>query len=158
MSSYIYFQSLRECLRFKRLFPWVLVGFVTLIIAALWQRIMPDSTPSERYGDLLGLLVFRIVPLASTVFSTAVIGQEVEQKTIVYLLTRPVSRTKLLIFRYLSSVTAVALIGIVITLGLSAVCLHGLSNTTLLKDIGAIVLGAFAYGALFTFFSLIVRL
>ena len=43
------------------------------------------------------------------IFGTGVVSREVEQKTIVYLLTRPVARWRILLMRYLAAVTAITL-------------------------------------------------
>jgi ABC-2 type transport system permease protein len=102
------------------------------------------------------MLVFRIVALASAIFTTAIISQEVEQRTIVYLLTRPVPRWKLLLIRYLASVLVVGVLGVIGALLTSWGAFGSLGGNDLLgKDVMALLVGAFAYGALFLFISLI---
>src|SRR5207253_480011 len=105
MESYLYFSSLREFLRFKRLVPWLLLAVLGMGLAILWPYLNKLSHPQDQYASVSEMLVFHVLALASAIFSTAIVGQEVEQKTIVYLLTRPVSRWKLLLARYLASAT-----------------------------------------------------
>src|SRR5579862_2912550 len=109
MASYIYFSTIREFLRFRRLFPWILLGFAGMFLAIAWPYLNRFADRQEQYTGVSSMLVFHVEALASAIFSTAIISQEVEQKTIVYLLTRPVSRWMLLIMRYLASATVVAL-------------------------------------------------
>lgn len=152
MEQAIFGQALSEYLRFRRIWPWIFLGLFCLTLAALWNRLLTSATPLETYSSVSMILVFRIVALASAIFTTAIISQEVEQRTIVYLLTRPVERWKLLLIRYLASVIVVSLLGI-LAAGLTAI---GAQSTTLLpNDAKAIILGAFAYGGLFLLVSLL---
>ena len=138
---------------------WVLISFVLFGMAILFKRVNPDKSAEEMYALLSSILVFRLLPLASAIFSTAVISQEVEQKTIVYLLTRPIPRGQLIGMRTLASVTVVALVTFLGAILVSA-AVHGsgaLSNPLLWRDLKAIIFGAAAYGALFVFVSLLIN-
>jgi ABC-2 type transport system permease protein len=150
--------SLREFLRMRRLLPWIVLSLGALVLAMFWGRILPTSTPPQQYGTVSSMIVFRMLALASAIFTTAIISQEVEQKTIVYLLTRPVPRWKMLLSRYVASVLVVVLLGLFGALMVS-IGVYGLggafSHPLLAKDALAIVLGAFAYGALFLLISLL---
>jgi ABC-2 type transport system permease protein len=157
MEAFLFSHALRDFLRLKRILPWIGLGILSAVIGKAWHQVVPDATQAQQYGDVAAMLVFRMVALASAIFTTSIISQEVEQKTIVYLLTRPVPRWKLLLMRYLASVVVVAGIGI-----LSACMLSGalfgprfLQNDLLLNDMKAIVVGALGYGALFLFVSLL---
>lgn len=60
------------------------------------------------YDTLAALLVFGFVlVILSVVFGTGVITREIEQKTIVYLLTRPIARWRILLMKYLAAALAV---------------------------------------------------
>jgi len=157
MFGVVYSYALKDFLRFSRLIAWLILGGLTFLLGAVWQRLMPGSTPSQSYGDVSTLMVFRILPLASAIFSTSVISQEVEQKTIVYLLTRTVPRPVLLLGRYAASVTVVALVSAFTAILLSVSTFHSgaLGNALLWRDLGSIGLAALAYGSLFTFVSLL---
>ena len=155
-----YQYMLREALRFRKLIAWLLLSIVALTMAAMWHYISKGSedplTATDRYVNVVNLLVFRLLPLASAIYTTMVVSQEVEQKTIVYLLTRPIERWKLLAGRWGATVTAViiiSLIGMVATLiGAGG---PGNVHVNFLLDIVALVLGAAAYGSLFLFITLL---
>lgn len=159
MEAYLFTSSLRELLRFKRLAIWILISLAAMGLAALWPKIYPGSTESQQFVTVVQFIVFHVLALASAIYTTAVVSQEVEQKTIVYLLTRPVARWKLLLMRYLASSTVVSFVGIlgVVLVSFGVYKGGGLSNEYLPKDILATVVGAFAYGALFLIGSLLVN-
>jgi hypothetical protein len=72
------------------------------------------------YGALASLLVFGFVlPILAVVFGTGAISQEMEQRTIVYLLTRPVARWRILLIKYLAAWLAISLTGILAMLVLA---------------------------------------
>ncbi|HSI72814.1 MAG TPA: ABC transporter permease subunit [Fimbriimonas sp.] len=156
MEQAIFGQALREYLRPRRVIPWIMLGLICALLAYSWKFLEPKSDALHQYANVSSMLVFRIVALASAIFTTAIISQEVEQRTIVYLLTRPVARWKLLLIRYLASVLVVAVLGILAALFTSFGAFKTLGGNELLsKDILALVVGAFAYGALFLFVSLL---
>lgn len=156
MEQYLVVQALKDFLRFRRLLPWVLLFAFTFGLGVLWHTLSPYASKAEQYSQISSILVFRMLALASAIYTTAIIGQEVEQRTIVYLLTRPIPRWKLLITRFIASVTVVAGIGVVSAWLLSVAVFQGsgFSNPLLVKDIEALCVGALSYGALFLFVSL----
>lgn len=157
MTSAIFSQALREYLRPKRVLPWLFLAIICLALAAVWSKINPSATPTDKYAIVSSMLVFRLLALASAIFTTAIVSQEVEQRTIVYLLTRPVPRWRLLLTRYVASVIIVSLIGVFASVVTSIGAYGGgfASNPLLGKDILALTIGALAYGALFLFVSLL---
>lgn len=159
MESYLYLSSLREFMRFKRTVIWIVMGLVGLLLGSLWHRLSESSTPTDQYTTVTGILTFHVLALASAIFTSAVVSQEVEQKTIVYLLTRPVARWKILLFRFLASVTAVAILSIfgVLCVSFGVYGNKLFSNALLLNDLLAVLFGAFAYGALFLLLSLLLN-
>ncbi|MEZ0327385.1 MAG: ABC transporter permease [Fimbriimonas sp.] len=156
MELAIFSQAIGEYLRPKRVLPWLVLGGICAVLAFYWRTLQPRTLPVEQYATVSSMLVFRIVALASAIFTTAIISQEVEQRTIVYLLTRPVPRWKLILIRYLASVIVVGVLGIIGALLTSLGAFRGMGGNPLLaKDLQALMMGAFAYGALFLFVSLI---
>jgi ABC-2 type transport system permease protein len=157
MSAAIFTHALRDYLRPRRIIPWLLLAGVCLLLAAVWRQLDRTATQADQYAAVSSILVFRLMALASAIFSTAIISGELEGRTIVYLLTRPVPRPLLLLSRYAASVVVVAALGIVSALATSvgAYGVKFLSNPLLGMDIVALIVGAVSYGALFLFVSLI---
>lgn len=74
------------------------------------------------YGTLASLLVFGFVlPILSVVFGTGAVSQELEQRTMVYLLTRPVPRWRILLAKYLAAWIVISLTAVLAVLALAAV-------------------------------------
>lgn len=151
---------LKESLRFRKLVAWLILSICGFALAASWQYLSFGSqspiSATDRYVNVVNLLVFRLLPLASAIYTTMVLSQEIEQKTIVYLLTRPIERWKLLLGRWAATVTAVIIISIIgmvlTTLGAGG---FGKVHVSYWRDLLAIALGAMAYGSLFLFVTLL---
>jgi ABC-2 type transport system permease protein len=156
MEGYLFLSSFSDYLRLKRLIPWLLVAAAVFGIAYSFRSLKSDFAPTDAYVLLVDTLVFRILPLAAAVFSSAVVAQEVEQKTIVYLLTRPVPRWKLILYRSLAAMAVVFIVSALAAIGVSLGSFGG-ANRFLVSDLEAIALGSVAYVALFTFASLLVN-
>jgi ABC-2 type transport system permease protein len=156
MEQAIFAQAIREYLRFRRIFPWLLLAGFCMFVAYYWNQLQAGATGDVAYSNVSSIFVYHIVALASAIFTTAIISQEVEQKTIVYLLTRPVPRWKLLSIRYVAASLVVGAVGIVCSVFASLGAFHTLgSNPLLAKDCIALVVGGFAYGGLFLLVSLL---
>jgi ABC-2 type transport system permease protein len=120
--------------------PVLLVGLVTGFGDA---RIQPE--------DLDSIIVRLVLPLIALVFGTAAIGAELDEGTIVYLLTKPVRRTRLVASKALvaGGLTAVlvlpsgVLTGLVATLGGSDILAAGVAYGL------AAAIGGIAYATLF---------
>lgn len=151
METAIFTQALTEYFRLRRISLWVVLCVLCAILALYWSKLQTSSTPEQTYTSVVSLMVFHIVALASAIFTTAIVSQEIEQRTIVYLLTRPVPRWKLLLVRYVASVVVVFFVGLVGIL-LTAAASHYYALVG--KDLVAIFVGAMAYGALFLVVSL----
>ncbi len=108
------------------------------------------------FGMIMWLLYIRfIVPVLGVFYGTALIADEVDDKTITYLFTRPVPRGAVLIGKYLAYVGCTALLVLpsvilvyflVVPLGGGSI---GESFPALLEDLGMLIVGLIAYGAVF---------
>jgi ABC-2 type transport system permease protein len=155
---FVFSQALRENLRFRRLLPWIFLGFFTFILGSIWLSLEPSSNAEDAYSQILSLIVFRGLALAAAVYSTGIVSQEVEQRTIVYLLSRPVPRARLLVARYASAAIPVSIVGMFCVVMLSLACYHGVPpNQQLFRDCLAVILGSFAYCAVFLLVSLLLN-
>jgi len=108
------------------------------------------------FGGMIWLLYLRfIVPVLGIFYGTALIADEVDDKTITYLFVRPISRSAILVGKYLAYLvtTVFVVLPSVVILYLLVVPLgHGSlagSFLDLLKDLGLLGVGLAAYGALF---------
>jgi ABC-type transport system involved in multi-copper enzyme maturation permease subunit len=151
----------------RSVFLGVLVGGPVLLAALI--RIVTATTPFWRlsinggrvggpalFGLMIWLLYIRfIVPVLGVFYGTALIADEVDDKTITYLFTRPVRRGAVLFGKYLAYVACTALLVLpsvvlvyflVVPLGGGSI---GASFPALVEDLCMLIIGLIAYGAVF---------
>lgn len=159
MHPYLFISSLKDMLRPMRIFVWVLLGVVLALVALLWSKMSRESFGVEQYTLLTSTIVYRIVALAAAMFTMTVVAQDIEQKTIVYTLTRPIPRPTTLISRALAAIASVTLMSW-ISLTLIALVILGPGFVTYSEfwlDMVVMLVGASAYSALFIFVTLIMN-
>ncbi len=108
------------------------------------------------FGLFIWLLFLRfIIPVLGVFYGTSLVADEVEDKTITYLFTRPISRGAVVIGKYLAYLAATVLVVLpsVMVLYFLIVPTGGGSLAAafpaLLKDLGLLGLGLAVYGSLF---------
>jgi ABC-2 type transport system permease protein len=108
------------------------------------------------FGMMIWLLYIRfIVPVLGVFYGTALIADEVEDKTITYLFTRPIPRSAVLVgkyFAYLVCTSLLILPSVVLVYFLIVPISEGSIGAafpSLVKDLGMLVVGLAAYGAVF---------
>jgi ABC-type transport system involved in multi-copper enzyme maturation permease subunit len=111
------------------------------------------------YGMMIWLLYVRfLVPVLGVFYGTSLIADEVDDKTITYLFTRPIPRRAVIIGKYLAYLVCTVLLllpsvvivfFLVVPLGRGAT-IAGMFPT-LLTDLGMLAFGLAAYGAVFAF-------
>src|SRR5438128_9066547 len=106
------------------------------------------------FGTAISVLYLRfIVPALGVFYGTSLIADEVEDKTITYLFTRPISRGAIVLGKYLAyllCVLAVILPSVAVVFMVMVPFRDmGTLFGTLTSDLGVIALGLAAYGAVF---------
>jgi ABC-2 type transport system permease protein len=107
------------------------------------------------FGMMMWLMYIRfIVPVLGVFYGTALIADEVDDKTITYLFTRPIPRGAVLIGKYLAYLvcTTLLILPSVVLVYFLIVPLNGTiggSFPSLVADLGMVALGLAGYGALF---------
>jgi ABC-type transport system involved in multi-copper enzyme maturation permease subunit len=159
--------SLGEMLWSRRTIFMGLVVGVPVVLAAIIRLFTALGAPGMRVNNIaidgptmFGLMVwmfFRlIVPVLGVFYGTALIADEVEDKTITYLFTRPIPRGAVLLGKYLAylacsvfvvlpSVAIVWLLVIPINGSLAA------NFVDMAKDLALLTVGLAIYGAVFAF-------
>ena len=109
------------------------------------------------FGMMIWLLYIRfIVPEPDEFYGTALIADEVEDKTITYLFTRPIPRGAVLVGKYLAYLVCTVLLvlpSVVVVYFLVAPLGGGIGESfpALLADLAMLAVGLAAYGAVFGF-------
>jgi ABC-type transport system involved in multi-copper enzyme maturation permease subunit len=132
----------------------VVIAPVVRLMDSLSNNGLPMTGPSI-FGLMIWVFYLRFaVPVLGVFYGTSLIADEIEDKTITYLFTRPIPRGAVLLgkyFAYLACTVFVVLPSIVITY-LCIVPMRGSlggSFIDLLKDLILLALGLAVYGAVF---------
>jgi ABC-type transport system involved in multi-copper enzyme maturation permease subunit len=141
------------------------VLFAVLYRATLVAKLPASLSPVDLYGSIVALYYVRnAVPLAALFYASALIADEVEHKTIGYLLTRPITRVSILVGKfaaYAATTLSLALPALAISFLLltSSRGVDGVRGALghLPRDMGVVALGFLAYGALFTLLGVALR-
>jgi len=155
----------------RSVFLGILVGGPVVLAAAIRLVVLltPAGMPqingatmggSALFGMVIWLLYIRfIVPVLGVFYGTALIADEVEDKTITYLFTRPIPRGAVLLGKYLAYVACTVLLVLpsvvlvyflIVPLGgTSFASSIGASFPLVAADLGMLAIGLAAYGALF---------
>src|SRR3954454_15068539 len=109
------------------------------------------------FGLMIWVFYLRFtVPVLGVFYGTSLIADEVEDKTITYLFTRPIRKGAVLVGKYLAylACTFFVVLPSVVIVYLCLVPVRGslgASFPDLLKDLGLLAIGLAAYGAVFAF-------
>jgi ABC-2 type transport system permease protein len=157
--------SLGEMLWSRRtVFLAIVVGCPVLVAAVIRivdsAGIVPFRLDGRRvdytaiFGAMIWLLFLRfIVPVLGIFYGTSLIADEIEDKTITYLFTRPIRRSAVLIGKYIAYLVCTILVvlpGVMLVYFLIVPFQQiAASFTLLLIDLGLLALGLAAYGGLF---------
>ena len=152
--GFLFRSALKDLLRPKKLIAALILALTPCLIALAWRVIVPASEfkPDEAYNRLAEQLVFGfLLVILACVFATSAVSQEIEQKTVVYLLTRPVPRWRILLMKFAATfaVTTVTVWLASLLLALSTHGLSGWSGSGVGRDLLIAPVACLAYGALF---------
>jgi ABC-type transport system involved in multi-copper enzyme maturation permease subunit len=166
-SRRIFDLSLGEMLWSRRTIFMALVVGGPVILAAIVRVLEVFGVPALRvdgqriggigvFGIIIWMLFLRfIVPILGVFYGTALMADEVEDKTITYLFTRPIPRGAVLIGKYLAYLACTALVVLpsVMLVYFLLVRFPDVPGTfvQLLTDLGLLGLGLAVYGAVFAF-------
>jgi ABC-2 type transport system permease protein len=110
------------------------------------------------FGMMIWLLYIKfIVPVLGVFYGTSLIADEIDDKTITYLFSRPIPRAAVLLGKFLSYMACTILLVLpsvvivyflVVPIGAGGI---GAQFPSLLADLGMLAIGLAAYGALFAF-------
>ena len=99
---YLFRASLRDLLLPRKIIMGALLALMPPLIGLLWWYAAKEDFSAELAYNLLSaaLIYGFVLVILSVVSSTGVIAQEIEQKTIMYLLTRPVPRWRIALVKF----------------------------------------------------------
>ena len=159
MNEEIFVLSLRQLLGKRRTFALIGLALLPLLVAVVVRTSDSSTDPVDPLDNAMvnyGLIVTTLLPLVTLVLGTTSLGMEIEDGTIVYLLSKPLSRAHVITAKLAASWLPA---GVLVALSAAAsggIALQGTGESTLiLAFVVSSALGALAYSALFLFLSLL---
>jgi ABC-type transport system involved in multi-copper enzyme maturation permease subunit len=141
------------------------VAFTVLyrVLAATQGR--PPLGPADLYALLVAIYWVRnVLPLSALFYATSLVADEVEGRTLTYLLTRPLTRASIFTGKfaaYLATTLTLALPAAVVTFFVLMTAPGapplGASAPDLLRDLGVMLLTLVAYGAFFALLGVVLK-
>lgn len=155
MTIILFFLTLRQLLSRRILLALVGLAAIPVVMAVIYQLSDTETIPTRWTSRVLyvGLTVTAVLPLTALVLGASVMGDEIEDGTITYLLTKPVPRWQILGGKLAASWVASMAIVLPSTVVSGAIALGGLSSSVIWGFAVAVVLGSLAYCAVFTLLS-----
>jgi ABC-2 type transport system permease protein len=156
--------TLRQFLRSKAI---LVVAGISLfpVLFAIIPHLIPDQ-PSVRdlreiVGDVifLGFLASTLLPLATLVLSTSALGDEVEDKTLQYLALKPISRTRIVLEKFLAIMLVtipIVWFGTALTWAVASWGQFDAMRDMLWPMLAGTMVGMLGFGSLFLFLSLVI--
>ncbi|HVL23215.1 MAG TPA: ABC transporter permease subunit [Thermomicrobiales bacterium] len=153
--------------QFMRSRAMLVVAAISLfpIIFALIPQLLPDG-PSLRdqrriLGDVifLGFLSTTLLPLATLVLSTSALGDEVEDKTLQYLALKPITRTRIVLGKFLAVMLVtvpIVWIGVLLTWAVGSWGAYDAMRDMLWPMLAATLVGMLGFGSVFLLLSLLI--
>jgi ABC-2 type transport system permease protein len=155
MTSTLASITLRSLLNRRRTLLLALASALVVLVAALYRLSSPsDAEALDFAGQLLADFGIGVVlPLVAVIVGTAAIGSEIEDGTIVYLLSKPVPRLTIIVVKLLVAWLVTCLIVV------PGIWIGGIVATGGDPDVGtayavAVIVGGLEYTALFVALSL----
>jgi hypothetical protein len=149
--------SLGQMLWSRRTIFMALVLAAPIVFALVVRVIEASGGPmllKRDFGDIVWRLYIRfVVPVLGVFYGTSLISDEVDDKTLTYLFTRPVPRRAVFLGKYLACVVCTSLLVLpsltVVFFLIVPLADIGPSFFVLVADIGLLALGLAVYSALF---------
>ena len=159
MSKQIFLLSLRQLVGKRRTFALVGLSLLPLLVAVVVRTSDSSADPVDPVDNALlnyGLIVTTLVPLVTLVLSTTSLGMEIEDGTIVYLLSKPLPRAQVIMAKLVASWLPAAWLVALSAVLSGSIALEGSGESSLLLAfVVSSVLGALAYSSVFLLLSLL---
>jgi ABC-2 type transport system permease protein len=128
------------------------------VLVAVIYRLSDTTADPNRWTArvlILGLIITVVLPLTALLYGTSVIGDELEDGTAVYLLTKPVPRWQILAPKVIAAWLITALLTASSTLISGLIAIQSGDSSIVFGGCIAVIIGSLAYSMVFVLFSVI---
>ena len=158
MIGFIFGLTLRQLVFRKSTLLLLLLASIPVLIAVVFEIGNDGETLPEEFAvEILAvwLVTTTVLPLTSVLFGTSVLGDELEDGTIIYLLTKPVERWLILLPKIAAAWLLITAL-VVASLVVSIFIVLGTDGGSLMLGFGvAMTVGALAYSVVFSLLSIV---
>lgn len=158
MIGFIFGLTLRQLVFRKSTLLLVLLAAAPVLIAVIYEIGNNRETGPEEFAVkvlAVWLVTTTVLPLTSVLFGTSVLGDELEDGTIIYLLTKPVQRWLILLPK-IAAAWLLTTVLVVASLVISVLIVMGGDGGSIMLGFGvAAAIGALAYAVVFTLLSIV---
>lgn len=153
--------TFRQIIRSKKTLFMLIIAFLPVVIA-IYYRISGreyDITPEQAVSFMMMFVMTSILLLVALFYGASLIADEVDNKTIIYLFTRPIRKYSIILAKYLAYLLSTIIILIppaIITF--LAITVGSLNYSDFMdslavfgKQVAVITAGLMVYGAIFLF-------
>jgi len=162
----MFFKLAAKAKRTRYLFLFSLLPVLTLVILKIYEfSRLHSQTVSSNYFFIYGSLTIQFqffVPIFALFFGTSIVTDEVENRTLIFLTTTPVSKATILLGKFLSVsviTAAITLFGFLITYFIVFFSQLGTPQmwVNILRYLFATILALLAYLSVFTLMGILMR-
>lgn len=166
--------TFRQAIRSKKTIFMLILTFLPVLLAIAYRVLGRDVSPNQPFSRVIRMdpeqVLTVIMPfflqflsvLNALFYGTAIVADEVDNKTIIYLFTRPVRKYWIVLSKFAAYMVEVLLILVppmvitfLILVAGSGMSSHFAGSLSLFgKQLGTTVLALITYGAVFTFFGI----
>jgi ABC-2 type transport system permease protein len=159
MTGFIFWLTLRQLVFRKSSLVLLLLAAIPIGIAIIFDVGNNGETDPEEFTVkvlCVWLAVTTVLPLTAVLFGTSVLGDELEDGTIIYLLTKPIDRWLILLPKVLAAwLLTTALVVVSIVVSILIVLGGGDGGQIMLGFSVAAAIGALAYAVVFALLSIV---
>lgn len=148
--------TLRQLVRQRRMLLLLLLAAVPVLVSLIYRLAGDqDGAPEFAAGILATFVVNLVLPLTALLIGTSALGQDIEEGTVAYLLTKPLARWKVILGKVLAAWVLTSGVVLLSVVGAGAVVLAGNQGVSLIPAfVVASAAGALAYAVIFIALSL----
>lgn len=159
MSGVVFRLTMRQLMGRGRTILMLVLALLPLLLAIIVRIASPEDYENQRFvarALYQGFVVTLILPLVSLVYGTAVLGAEIEDGTAVYVLSKPIPRSQIVLAKLAAAwlATFVTVAGCALLAALVGIAGAADDGIIIGFTIG-LAFGALAYSALFLFLSVL---
>lgn len=158
MNKDIFVLTLRQLIGKRRTFALIALALLPLLVATVVRTSDSTADPVDPVDNALlsfGLIVSTVMPLVTLVLSTTSLGMEIEDGTIVYLLSKPLSRAQVVAAKLAASWLPAAALVSLSAASSAGIALAEPEPALVLAFVVAVAAGALAYSGVFLLLSLL---